>query len=95
MGSPEVVLAAIKTPPESVKGITLGCLEMRMRLRILDDGRGLPADSAVHGMGLRIMVFRADMIHAVPDLHPEENGGTLVEVSLTDNLAAPADHGRY
>ena len=59
-----------------------------MWLSVEDNGTGFPADMETDGMGLRIMGFRANMIHAALDIHSPHNGGTVVQVSLSGNAAA-------
>jgi PAS domain S-box-containing protein len=54
-----------------------------LRLRIADDGRGLP-DGAGEGesLGLRTMAYRARLIGATLDIAPRPQGGTAVVVML-------------
>lgn len=65
--------------------ITLNGDQDRMQLSVEDDGRGVPENRESDGMGLRIMGFRASMIHAVLDIHTPEKGGTIVQISLGSN----------
>ena len=54
-----------------------------LRLRISDDGRGLPIGSAgAEGLGLRIMRYRAGLIGAVLEVVRRPQGGTAVVVTL-------------
>ena len=50
-------------------------------LRIEDDGTGIPHDEIPHGMGLKIMNFRANMIGA--DLHVASTPGDGTHVTLS------------
>ena len=59
----------------------------RMQLSVEDNGIGIPEDLETEGMGLRIMGFRANMIHAVLDIQSPESGGTRVRVSLGSTAA--------
>jgi len=52
-----------------------------LRLRIADDGRGLPADGG-DGLGLPIMNYRAGLIGAVLEVERRPRGGTAVVVTL-------------
>lgn len=54
-----------------------------LRLRIADDGRGLPPDAADgEGLGLRTMKYRARLVGATLDLSRRAAGGTAVVVRL-------------
>ena len=54
-----------------------------LRLRIADDGRGLPPDAAAgEGLGLRTMKYRAGLVGASLDLSRRASGGTAVVVTL-------------
>lgn len=64
--------------------ITMRVDKNRLTLTVQDDGRGIPPDLETRGMGLRIMGFRANMIHAVLDIRTPEDGGTVVQVSLSN-----------
>jgi PAS domain S-box-containing protein len=68
--------------------ITMDGDKDRMQLSVEDNGIGIPEDLETEGMGLRIMGFRANMIHAVLDIQSPEPGGTLVRVSLGRTSAA-------
>lgn len=43
------------------------------------------------GLDLRTMGFRGNMVGALLDMGTPENGGTVVQVSLNGNAAAPID----
>lgn len=87
----EAVHNAVRHGQATAITITLDSEKDRMQLSVKDDGRGIPADLITDGMGLRIMGFRANMIHAVLDVWAPEDGGTVVRVALSDNAAAPVD----
>jgi PAS domain S-box-containing protein len=54
-----------------------------LRLRIVDDGRGLPAGAHEgDGLGLRTMDYRARLIGATLDIASRPQGGTAVTVTL-------------
>ncbi len=62
--------------------ISLSMAGDKVKLRIVDDGRGLPgAASGAEGLGLRIMRYRANMIAAVLRVDSREGGGTEVAVT--------------
>ena len=85
----EAVHNAVRHGQATAITITLDGKKDRLLLSVEDDGRGFPADQETEGMGLRIMGFRANMIHAALDIRTQENGGTVVQVSLSANPAAP------
>jgi len=54
-----------------------------MRLRIADDGRGLPSDADDRsGLGLRTMQYRAKLVGASLEVRSEASGGTAIVVTL-------------
>jgi len=54
-----------------------------LRLRIADNGRGLPPDAADgEGLGLRTMKYRAALVGATLELSRRAQGGTAVTVTL-------------
>jgi PAS domain S-box-containing protein len=54
-----------------------------LRLRIHDDGNGMPTQSDVNGgLGLRIMQYRAGLIGASWCISTAQNGGTVVTCTL-------------
>lgn len=51
----------------------------RVQLRVEDDGQGLPADFLQrHGLGIRIMEYRAAMVAGTLGIHAGAQGGTVV-----------------
>jgi signal transduction histidine kinase len=70
--------------------ITLEVQPSRIRLEILDDGRGLGDEVMVMpGIGLKTMQFRADLIGARLSLTRQQPSGTRVicELPLYDERA--------
>jgi signal transduction histidine kinase len=51
-------------------------------LSVRDDGTGIDLASRSEGLGLRIMRYRADLIHATFTVEPLAEGGTLVRCTL-------------
>jgi PAS domain S-box-containing protein len=51
-------------------------------LRVGDDGRGMPAEAAASGNGLRNMAARAESVGGVCTVSPRAGGGTEVECRL-------------
>jgi PAS domain S-box-containing protein len=67
--------------PQEIR-ISLSQTDDQVRLRIVDDGRGLsPKAARTEGLGLRIMRYRANMIGAVLRVQPRKGGGTEVTVT--------------
>lgn len=61
-----------------------------LRLAILDDGTGLPANvEAATGMGLRVMHYRARQIGGELTVRPRRGGGTEVVCRLPNNATQP------
>ncbi|MFO7714772.1 cache domain-containing protein [Desulfosarcina sp.] len=87
----EAVNNAVRHGQATAITVTLGGENNHTRLSVEDDGCGIPTDVGTDGMGLRIMGFRANMIHAMLDIRSPEAGGTVVQVFLSDNAGAPVD----
>ena len=87
----EAVHNAVRHGQATAITITMGVDGDRLKLSIYDDGRGIPSDLETSGMGLRIMGFRANMISAVLDILSPEEGGTVVQVSLSNTETTPVD----
>lgn len=68
--------------------IVLAAGPQRLRLRIQDDGHGLPEEpprrdgTAPRGMGIPIMHYRARIIGGSLDLRPGPDGGTVVTCTI-------------
>ena len=55
----------------------------RLRLTVRDNGRGISAFTPRrHGMGLRVMQYRADLIHGSLSVHKHRSGGTEVACAV-------------
>jgi len=87
----EAVHNAVRHGEAAAITITLDREKDRMQLSVEDDGKGIPEDQESEGMGLRIMGFRANMIHAAMDIRPRDAGGTRVQVSVCGNTTAAID----
>jgi signal transduction histidine kinase len=71
--------------------ISLDSVGEKTMLAVTDDGAGLPPDArAKHGMGLRIMEYRADMIGATFDIQNLPAGGARA-VCVLDSNPSPAE----
>lgn len=62
--------------------IKLAASPQRVLLTLADDGAGFTSN-AVRGLGLRIMLYRADMIGGTLTIQPRAGGGTIVVCSLS------------
>ena len=87
----EAVNNAVRHGKATAVIITLDGEKDRMQLSVEDNGQGIPPDLETDGMGLRIMGFRANMIHAALDIRTLEGGGTVVQVSFKRQFSAPID----
>ncbi len=77
----EAVSNAARHSGASLISILLVLGEEHVRLRIRDDGKGLPPDLAERpqsGMGLRIMHYRARIIGASLEINSAPEGGTTI-----------------
>ncbi len=80
----ESVNNALKHARARTINLSLLQREDSIAVTIADDGRGFAAESASgpHGMGLRIMRHRAQILGAHFDVRPRDGGGTLVSCVL-------------
>jgi signal transduction histidine kinase len=82
----EAVTNAARHSGASAVTLRLDANPHRIRMSVSDDGCGLPpaGDGARNGdgMGLRIMEYRARMMHAQFEIVPLRRGGTQVRVTL-------------
>jgi PAS domain S-box-containing protein len=61
--------------------------EGRVSMVIRDDGSGIPQPlPQTHGMGLRSMRYRAEIIGATLDIRPGSHGGTEIDCTLPKDL---------
>jgi signal transduction histidine kinase len=74
----EAVQNALKHAAAASIAIELWADQTTAGLSVTDDGRGLPADSAQGGLGMRTMHFRASAIGATLSIESPRGGGTLV-----------------
>jgi len=80
----EAVTNAVRHAQARQIGITLEPTEEGVRLRVADDGVGLPATGeAAQGSGLRIMKYRAAAIGATLGVERLPEGGTAVVCTLS------------
>ncbi len=80
----EAVSNAVKHGRASTVRVMLAAGEDQVRLRIQDDGVGFPDKlDDDHGMGVRIMQYRARMISGVLDIRRGLKGGSVVTCTLT------------
>jgi signal transduction histidine kinase len=79
----EAISNAVKHGKARNVVLHLETLEDGILLQVIDDGVGLPAGPAQsHGMGMRIMAHRADMIGAVLRVRRGESVGTIISCVL-------------
>jgi signal transduction histidine kinase len=81
----EAVTNAARHSGAGVVTVRLESSEDHVRLTISDDGRGIntcPPRQTSAGMGLRIMEFRARMIHAQFAIERTRRGGTRISCRL-------------
>lgn len=76
----EAVNNAVKHSGARTITVTLDQTGEKIRLRIGDDGGGMPAQPPAAGIGLQIMQYRAKIIGAGFDLKSSDQGGTTVQV---------------
>ena len=87
----EAIANAIKHGQARHIHVSLQAVEDRIHLEVRDDGVVIPDESRRgHGMGLKIMRYRADLIGARLEVGPAAGGGTRVECSI----AGGSGHGR-
>ena len=80
----EAVSNAIRHGQAKNVEIVLQKMPERIHLLVNDDGKGLPKSPAPgHGMGLRIMQYRAGMIRGSLVVQHRNGGGTTVVCSIT------------
>ena len=83
----EAVQNALKHAGGSAIEIQLSATADRVRLSILDNGRGLPADALRgEGLGMRTMRFRARSIGGRLFIGPGEGGGSRVDCDLAQSV---------
>jgi two-component system sensor kinase FixL len=86
----EAINNALKHGHARTIAIRLAVEDEQITLSIRDDGTGFsPPHPAGHGMGLRIMKYRAGMIGASLSVRPEVGNGTLVSCTFRQHSANP------
>jgi PAS domain S-box-containing protein len=92
----EAVSNAVKHGRAKAVNLELSATADGIRLTVLDNGIGLHAPSANHqGMGLRIMRYRADMIHGMLTIEKAKKGGThLICIVPTKALTKETSYGK-
>jgi PAS domain S-box-containing protein len=81
--SQEAVTNAMRHGRPQTIGITILSQPNGLRLRIKDDGVGLPPSSTrSNGLGIRIMEYRAESIRGEFQIKSGEEGGTVVTVTV-------------
>jgi len=78
----EAIQNAIKHGMAQRIVVRLSLQSGKLMLQISDNGEGFHSSPQTHGMGLRIMNFRARMIAASFDIKAQEQGGTQVTLIL-------------
>src|SRR5690606_14837609 len=101
----EAVSNAVRHGRATRVSIVLAAGEDRIRLRIVDNGIGFPANGPdTGGMGVRIMHYRARMIGGQLEIRADPGGGTVVTGTLQDRVApdlpgnrndTPSSNGRH
>ncbi len=87
----EAVANAIRHAKPSRIGVSLAEHSGQVTLSIEDDGEGLPEDlTAVRGLGLRIMAYRAGMIGGSFSIEPAPTGGTIVTCAIPTSPGSDA-----
>ncbi|MEN6623999.1 MAG: Cache 3/Cache 2 fusion domain-containing protein, partial [Smithella sp.] len=78
----EATQNAIKHGKANLINIDLSSSGGKITLQIKDNGSGISSTGSSKGMGLRIMSYRAKMIHAELNIESNPNGGTVISCSL-------------
>lgn len=92
----EAVHNAVTHGRAKVLAIDLRTVDGTVNLSITDDGVGLPAGlDGQHGMGLRIMKYRARMVGGTLEVRNGDAGGVVVACSVpaADGAASPPPDG--
>ncbi len=87
----EAVNNAVKHSRANTISIDLDHVNDTIRLRIRDDGKGISSTQPKTGIGLQIMQYRARMIGAGFTIERGETGGTVIQVSLSQETLPPGD----
>jgi signal transduction histidine kinase len=88
----EAITNAVRHGKSRRINVCLDSADDEIVLTVTDDGTGLPKNASNnHGMGLRIMAYRASMIGGVFNIERLSSGGTRVTCTLS---AIPETHGQ-
>ena len=80
----EAITNALKHAQARNIKVTLDVGDASIRLTVSDDGIGITDErTRPDGMGLRIMSYRAGLIHGKLVIRPSDSGGTLVSCLVT------------
>jgi two-component system, LuxR family, sensor kinase FixL len=83
----EAINNAVKHGKAHRVSIMLGTADENAVLRIIDDGVGFPPEGPRRtGLGLRIMTYRAQKVGGTLQIHPGEQGGTVVTCTFNPNI---------
>jgi two-component system, LuxR family, sensor kinase FixL len=83
----EAINNAVKHGKAHRVSIMLGTLDENAVLRIIDDGVGFPPEGPRRtGLGLRIMTYRAQKVGGTLQIHPGQQGGTVVTCTFNPNI---------
>ena len=77
----EVVTNALRHADATQLRVTLARTDGQLRLQIVDDGDGVPAEPPA-GLGLNIMAYRARMLNGWLKIRRGTDGGTIVELTF-------------
>jgi signal transduction histidine kinase len=66
--------------------VTMDGNDERVRLAVEDDGRGLSGQASGKGLGMRIMVLRANRLGGTLSVEPSPTGGTRLVCSMPQGL---------
>jgi PAS domain S-box-containing protein len=88
----EAVTNALKHSRARTVTLSLKLRHDLLTLSVADDGCGLPAHHASHGMGVRLMKYRADVIGADFSIGRRKNHGTRMTCQLRMAAPVPNSH---
>jgi signal transduction histidine kinase len=91
----EAITNAVRHGKARHINICLDSANHEIVLTVTDDGVGLPENARnKHGMGLRIMAYRADMIGATFDIERLPTSGTRITCTLPSGSAPNENHAK-
>ena len=89
----EAVQNAVKHSDADEISILLASVDDRIHLRIVDNGKGIPAEMTSNGIGLQIMQHRARIINAGYQITSDREKGTTIHVTLEAPHEPEMTHG--